>query len=321
LEKQLIKKGDDYATLDFRDPKSQRELTVALLKHDFNLSVDIPLDKLIPTVPQKLNYIHWIEDLLAGCNNGCIPRGPEVVGIDVGTGASCVYPLLGHTINGWVFMATEIEPLSVDFARENVEKNGLQQSIEVCHVDQSTFLVGALKEGKKYNFSMCNPPFYPEDHDLHGSCSHGDRPPACSINTGQPHETATVGGEEVFVQKLIDDSLCLRDQVRWYTTMLGKKSSVKKIKAYLKDKKVPMVTSTEFIQGKTRRWGLAWSFVQSVKVPGKTQSSAQRSCYKAVLKKSSAEMGCPKGTSPLTKYASVRFEALLDRLEVSSHIL
>ena len=84
LEKQLIKKGDDYATLDFRDPKSQRELTVALLKHDFNLSVDIPLDKLIPTVPQKLNYIHWIEDLLAGCNNGCIPRGPEVVGIDVG---------------------------------------------------------------------------------------------------------------------------------------------------------------------------------------------------------------------------------------------
>ena len=89
--------------------------------------------------------------------------------------------------------------------------------LAVCHVDQSTFLVGALKEGKKYNFSMCNPPFYPEDHDLHGSCSHGDRPPACSINTGQPHETATVGGEEVFVQKLIDDSLCLRDQVRWVT--------------------------------------------------------------------------------------------------------
>ena len=84
LERQLIKRSEHYSTLDFRDPKSQKELTVAILKHDFDLKVEIPVDKLIPTVPQKVNYIHWIEDLLAASNKDCVPRGPEVIGIDIG---------------------------------------------------------------------------------------------------------------------------------------------------------------------------------------------------------------------------------------------
>ena len=29
---------------------------------------------------------------------------------------------------------------------------------------------------------------------------------------------------------------------------------------------VPMVTGTEFVQGKTKRWGLAWSFDTTAKV-------------------------------------------------------
>ena len=64
-------------TIDFSDPAALRELTCALLARDFGLKLEIPLDKLIPTVPLRLNYIHWVEDLLSlgPGEAGSVPRG------------------------------------------------------------------------------------------------------------------------------------------------------------------------------------------------------------------------------------------------------
>ncbi|CAH8522770.1 unnamed protein product [Heterobilharzia americana] len=52
--------------LDFRVPSHLAALSKALLMKDFNLNVDFPGDRLIPTVPLRLNYILWLEDLLKG---------------------------------------------------------------------------------------------------------------------------------------------------------------------------------------------------------------------------------------------------------------
>lgn len=96
-------------TLDFSNPAALRELTCAVLEKDFDLRLEIPVDSLIPTVPQKLNYIHWVEDLLSCGGVACqgegvasqgdgvvsqgegvaseetrIPKGKDVVGIDIG---------------------------------------------------------------------------------------------------------------------------------------------------------------------------------------------------------------------------------------------
>lgn len=84
LREHLVWKSEAYATVDFKSPSAQKELTRALLKQDFHLAVDMPVDRLIPTVPQKLNYIHWIEDLLSGGNTDSIPRGEGIRGIDIG---------------------------------------------------------------------------------------------------------------------------------------------------------------------------------------------------------------------------------------------
>eukprot|EP00658_Telonema_sp_P-2_P036211 TRINITY_DN26239_c0_g3_i1.p1 TRINITY_DN26239_c0_g3~~TRINITY_DN26239_c0_g3_i1.p1 ORF type:complete len:129 (+),score=37.20 TRINITY_DN26239_c0_g3_i1:273-659(+) len=56
--------GDGYASIDWKEPKALLELTRALLHQDFDLDWDMPLDRLCPTVTSRLNYIHWMEDLV-----------------------------------------------------------------------------------------------------------------------------------------------------------------------------------------------------------------------------------------------------------------
>ena len=46
-----------------------------------------------------------------------------------GTGASCIYPILGATINGWSFLATDILPNSVECATNNVARNSLEEKV------------------------------------------------------------------------------------------------------------------------------------------------------------------------------------------------
>ena len=71
----------------------------------------------------------------------------------------------------------------------------------------------------------------------------------------------TSGGEVAFVSKMIEESLVLRDRVQWYTSMLGKHSSVEVLVNKLREKGVSNYGVTEFVQGnKTRRWGIAWSY-------------------------------------------------------------
>ena len=64
--------------VEFRDAAALRALTWTLLKNDFNIDLSIPLDRLIPTVPLRLNYILWLEDIF----NSAVKR--QLLGIDIG---------------------------------------------------------------------------------------------------------------------------------------------------------------------------------------------------------------------------------------------
>ena len=69
-------------TFDFKNPEALKTLTTTLLQKDFGLQVEIPSNRLVPTVPLRLNYLLWMEDLIGFLNK---PREEETRGVDIGT--------------------------------------------------------------------------------------------------------------------------------------------------------------------------------------------------------------------------------------------
>ena len=63
-----------------------------------------------------------------------------------------------------------------------------------------------------------------------------------------------------FVSRMIEESLILREQIHLYTSLLGRKRSLRVILRKLRELQIPSVGSTVLYQGKTCRWCVCWSF-------------------------------------------------------------
>uniref|UniRef100_A0A674DY88 U6 small nuclear RNA (adenine-(43)-N(6))-methyltransferase n=1 Tax=Salmo trutta TaxID=8032 RepID=A0A674DY88_SALTR len=288
--------------------------TCTLLKEDFGLTTDIPLERLIPTVSLRLNYIHWVEDLIGG-------QGEPRRGIDIGTGASCIYPLLGASMNGWHYLATEVDDICLDYATRNVEQNNLSDLIKVVKVPQKTLLMDALEEESAivYDFCMCNPPSFANQLEAKVGVNsrNSRRPPPSSVNTGGV--TEIMGGELEFVKRIIHDSLQLKTRLR---CMLGKKCSL-----------VPKVSHTDFCQGRTMRWYLGKSHIlcqwifNYFHLPHLSPPSKKRKLEKSrnplsfmLLQSQASSIGCPSNPWPV-EAITAWLEKTLSDLKVNTHRL
>ena len=107
---------------------------------------------------------------------------------------------------------------------------------------------------------MCNPPFYNSTSDLLSSAAAKSRPPH-SACTGADVEMVIAGGEVAFVGRMIDESKILSERCQWYTSMLGKYTSVEDVVERLVAAGIHNWAVKDLIQGnKTRRWSVAWSW-------------------------------------------------------------
>jgi 23S rRNA (adenine1618-N6)-methyltransferase len=247
--------------LDFTDPATVMQLTKTLLWLDFALQLDLPDDRLCPPVPNRHNYILWLKGLLDSSTYEEPVTARKLSGLDVGTGASCIYPLLGCAQRPWFFVGTDIDGKSLSYAKKNVALNNLQNRIRVLarRPDDSLLPLDDL-DVESIDFVMTNPPFYESEQEMAKSAEKKSRPPN-SACTGAPVEMVCEGGEVAFVRRIISESLVLRERVQWYTSMLGKLSSLEHLVDTLREKEIDNYAVTEFVQGnKTKRWALAWSF-------------------------------------------------------------
>jgi 23S rRNA (adenine1618-N6)-methyltransferase len=64
-------------------------------------------------VPNRHNYILWLKELLDLTSSETDSSKEELSGLDIGTGASCIYPILACKQRPWYFVGIgECLPLS-----------------------------------------------------------------------------------------------------------------------------------------------------------------------------------------------------------------
>lgn len=251
-------------SIDFFDPKAVKILNRALLKYNHNIEFwDIPKGYLCPPIPGRLDYIHYMADLME-----CTSKNPNIIGLDIGTGANCIYPLLGHNEYGWNFIASDIDKSAIDSAKNIMSKNKLNASIEIrLQENKANKLKGILKPNELIAFVICNPPFHSSEEEAKKASIRklknlkNNNSKAVTLNfSGQHNELWCKGGESRFIKDLIFESRHFSKQCQWFTTLVSKASNLKGIYSNLKKVNANKVKTIEMGQGQKISRIVAWSF-------------------------------------------------------------
>ncbi|KAJ1739157.1 hypothetical protein LPJ68_004930 [Coemansia sp. RSA 1086] len=271
-------------TIDFQNPDAVRTLNQAILRVYFDLDVYLPANSLCPTVANRLHYLEWIRSSILVD----FPPSQSISGMDIGCGASCIYPLLGVQVLNCSFVGTDINSESIACAQKNVAANHMQSKIRLfLNSDQNVTLPldaegfpsnEADADGSVFTFSMCNPPFYKSQDERQQLARFKARLPSLDTN-GKDEELYAEGGEEGFLTRMIDESVKLGKHIKWYSTMVGKKSTLLLLKAHLRQSQAKHIREGTLIQGKTTRWVLAWTFLEKTRFITNPISSTQENTY------------------------------------------
>ncbi|MEJ1221901.1 23S rRNA (adenine(1618)-N(6))-methyltransferase RlmF [Sediminicola sp. 1XM1-17] len=251
-----------HMTIDFSVNKGVVALNRALLKFHYGVKDwQIPDNYLCPPIPGRADYIHHLADLLTKDS-----AEESIVGLDIGVGANCIYPILGAQIYGWQMVGADIEITAVNAALKNISFTPqLQNKISIRHQSNNAHIFeGIIKEGEYYHFSMCNPPFHASRKEAQkgtlrklGNLHHTKE---LSLNFGgQAKELWCNGGEALFIKRMIKESSKFKNQVGWFTTLVSKKENLPKIYKQLEKMKVNH-TTVPMEQGNKQSRFVAWKF-------------------------------------------------------------
>jgi len=260
-------------SIDFHDEKAVRALNSALLKSHYKVNFwDIPPNYLCPPIPGRVDYVHYLADLLAADNNQKIPRGRNIKVLDIGTGANLVYPLTGQAEYGWHFTGTDIDPASIKVAEQICQFNKLKITLKLQKKSNDIFR-GVIAPRDGFHLTMCNPPF----HASLDAASKGtqrklknlgktqplSKGKAARLNFGgQNAELWCPGGEVKFIALMIEQSVEFAEQCLWFTSLVSKKDNLKPLYKLLEKVGAVEVKTVNMAQGQKVSRFIAWSFIE-----------------------------------------------------------
>ena len=256
IEEFVIEKYDKE-TIDFSDPIAVKEFNKALLAAHYNIKDwNFSDENLCPPIPGRVDYIHHLADLIGDAK--------DVKILDVGTGASCIYPLLGIVEYDWNFVATDIDLDSLDYAQDIIDDNDLSDKIELRQqFNEAHILKDIIEEGDSFSATMCNPPFYKSAEEARGANRRKSR--NLGNNTvrnfaGNSNELWYVGGEKAFLHTYLYESSLQPTASKWFTSLVSKKENVKSLEDSAKKLKVAEFKVIPMSQGNKVTRIVCWRF-------------------------------------------------------------
>lgn len=262
-------------TVDFTDSESVVLLNKALLIHHYGIEFwDIPKGFLCPPIPGRADYVHRLSEFIAKDEK-------KVRVLDVGTGASLIYPIIGATEYKWQFVTSDIDPISVKSSKAIASLNPKLKGRIDCRLQSSAKQIfkGIIKPGEHYHLTMCNPPFHKSLQEAEQGTlrkaknlaanqrKRGNAPIPEKLKSGlnfggQKAELWCPGGEETFVKNMADESKQFASQVGWFSTLISKKENVAKLKKRLKQLEASDIKVVDMGQGQKLSRFVAWRFTQ-----------------------------------------------------------
>lgn len=271
LKKFIFINEHNVETIEFANPDSVKALNKALLISDYDIkNWDIPQNYLCPPIPGRADYVHYIADLLAESNNGIIPEGENIVGLDIGIGANCIYPIIGNETYQWSFVGTDIDENAIQNCKKIISENpklidaiSLQLQVEPRYIFKNIIL-----PEDKFAFTICNPPFHASQEEATKATTRkinnleNTRTKKPILNFGgQNAELWCEGGEFAFITQMIYESVKYPLQVFWFTTLVSKKDNLRSIYKTLNKVGAVEIKTIEMAQGQKTSRFVAWTFL------------------------------------------------------------
>lgn len=251
-------------TIDFANPQAVKTLNKALLFKHYNIAFwEFPDENLCPPIPGRADYIHHLSELLKRSH-----LDTDVKILDIGTGATCIYPLLGQAIYNWEFVGTDIEVQSLQTAQTIIDRNNLGNSIELrLQNEEMNIIKNIIKPSDKFTASMCNPPFFKSGEEaieatrikLKGLGKQHDK--VVRNFSGTSKELSYKGGEKAFLHNYLYESSQYKQQCFWFTSLVSNVSHVQTMQASLEKLGATEIQVLDMIQGNKVSRIIAWTFL------------------------------------------------------------
>lgn len=263
--------GDD--SVDFSNLRAVKQLNTSILNHYYGIeNWDFPDENLCPPIPGRADYIHHIADLLSRSNFGRIPVGDKITCLDIGTGASCIYPIIGVTEYQWKFIGTDINAESIASAKAIVKSNSQLRDKVECKLQKrpKNIFRGILSREDKIDLSICNPPFHSSLEEaekgtrrkIKNLSGHKVKTPELNF-AGISNELICEGGEIQFLENMMRESKLRSKSCFWFSTLVSKKSNLKKITRVLEELKAIQVKTIPMGTGNKSSRIVAWTFLST----------------------------------------------------------
>lgn len=261
--------GDD--TVDFSNPIAVKLLNKAILSQYYGIkNWEFPDENLCPPIPGRADYIHYLADLLGESNFGEIPVGDKITCLDIGVGASCIYPILGVTEYAWQFIGSDIDSKSIAAAQHIVNSNASLKDKIACRLQEnpSAIFQGIIGKEDKFDLTICNPPFHASVEDA----QKGTRRKIMNLSVkkvqtpelnfaGISHELVCEGGEYRFIQNMIRESKEISKSCYWFSTLVSKQANLQGIYKLLEKIEAIQIKTIPMGTGNKSSRIVSWTFL------------------------------------------------------------